>query len=122
RPFAVTLTIVCIPIGGTLAGFTGALVLPAYGWRALFLIGGSLPLVLCALLWTVLPESPRSLARPRARWPEPALLLERLVHECPRGVAFIDPSGRAIARATVGSLRVPEDRRETLARCAAVFV
>ena len=40
RPFAVTLTIVCIPLGGTLAGFTGAVVLPAYGWRALFLVGG----------------------------------------------------------------------------------
>ena len=54
RPSAVTLTIVCIPLGGTLAGFTGALVLPAYGWRALFLVGGSLPLILAALLWKVL--------------------------------------------------------------------
>src|SRR6266850_1810829 len=43
RASAVTFTIVCIPIGGTLAGFTGAIVLPAYGWRALFLIGGTLP-------------------------------------------------------------------------------
>ncbi|HXD16245.1 MAG TPA: MFS transporter [Vicinamibacterales bacterium] len=121
RPFAVTLTIVCIPIGGTLAGFTGALVLPAYGWRALFLIGGSLPLVLCALLWTVLPESPRYLARQRARWPELARLLERLGHKFPPGVAFIDSNERAIARATVGSLLVPEYRRDTLALCAAFF-
>ena len=28
RPFAVTLTIVCIPLGGTLAGFVGAQMLP----------------------------------------------------------------------------------------------
>src|ERR1051325_1990368 len=59
RPFAVTLTIVCIPLGGTLAGFLGAVVLPAYGWRALFLIRGALPLVLAAVLWTTLPEQPR---------------------------------------------------------------
>ena len=73
RPFAVTMTIVCIPLGGTLAGFTGALILPSYGWRALFLVGGILPLVLAAVLWKVLPESPRFLARQRARWPELAV-------------------------------------------------
>ena len=44
RPFAVTLTIVCIPLGGSLAGFVGGLILPVYGWRALFLVGGILPL------------------------------------------------------------------------------
>src|SRR5258705_1788940 len=121
RPFAVTLTIVCIPIGGTLAGFTGALVLPAYGWRALFLIGGSLPLVLAALLWTILPESPRYLARQPARWPELALLLRRLGHAFPPGVAFVDSHERAVERASVRSLLVPEYRRDTLALCAAFF-
>src|SRR5439155_19314675 len=40
RAFAVTLTIVCIPLGGTLAGMTAAQILPRYGWRALFLVGG----------------------------------------------------------------------------------
>ena len=40
RAFAVTLTIVCIPLGGTLAGLTGAQILPSYGWRALFVVGG----------------------------------------------------------------------------------
>ncbi len=121
RPFAVTLTIVCIPIGGTLAGFTGALVLPAYGWRALFLIGGTLPLVLAALLWTILPESPRYLARQPARWPELTLLLRRLGHTFPPGVAFVDSHERAVERASVRSLLVPEYRRDTLALCAAFF-
>src|ERR1700736_4049434 len=63
RAFAVTLTIVCIPLGGTLAGMTGAQILPRYGWRALFLVGGIVPLVLAALLLKILPESPRYLAR-----------------------------------------------------------
>src|SRR5438067_522674 len=57
RPFAVTLTIVCIPLGGTLAGLFGAEILPRYGWRALFLAGGIVPLVLAAVLFQVLPES-----------------------------------------------------------------
>ncbi len=38
RPFAVTLTIVCIPLGGSLAGFIGGQILPRFGWRVLFLV------------------------------------------------------------------------------------
>ena len=121
RPFAVTLTIVCIPLGGTLAGFTGALILPAYGWRALFLVGGILPLILAALLWKVLPESPRYLARDRKRWPELAALLKRLGHDVPADAAFVDSHERSVAKASVGSLLAPEFRRDTLALCAAFF-
>jgi MFS transporter, AAHS family, 4-hydroxybenzoate transporter len=121
RPFAVTMTIVCIPLGGTLAGFTGALILPAYGWRALFLVGGILPLVLSVILWKVLPESPRYLARQRDRWPELAALLRRLGHNVPPDTQFADAREKAVARATVGSLLVPEFRRDTLALCAAFF-
>lgn len=121
RPFAVTVTIVCIPLGGTLAGFLGALILPAYGWRALFLVGGGLPLLVAALLWTVLPESPRYLARQRARWPELAALLRRLGHDVRADAEFVDSHERAVARASVGSLLVPEYRRDTLAIGAAFF-
>ncbi|SRR6266850_894437 len=121
RASAVTFTIVCIPIGGTLAGFTGAIVLPAYGWRALFLIGGTLPLVLAAVLWTVLPESPRFLAQQRARWPELARLLRRLGHTLPPDVAFVDSHERAVARPSVRSLLEGDYRRDTLALCAAFF-
>jgi AAHS family 4-hydroxybenzoate transporter-like MFS transporter len=121
RPFAVTLTIVCIPLGGTLAGFTGALILPSYGWRALFFVGGVLPLLLAILLWKTLPESPRYLARQRDRWPELAALLRRLGHDVPPDAMFADPREKAVARATVGSLLVPEFRRDTLALCAAFF-
>jgi MFS transporter, AAHS family, 4-hydroxybenzoate transporter len=121
RPSAIILTIVCIPIGGTLAGFTGAVVLPAYGWRALFLIGGSLPLILAALLWKVLPESPRYLARQPARWPELGALLRKLGHAVSPDAAFVDSRERAIARVSVKSLLVPEFRRDTLALCAAFF-
>jgi AAHS family 4-hydroxybenzoate transporter-like MFS transporter len=121
RTFAVTLTVVCIPLGGTLAGFTGAVILPAYGWRALFLVGGALPLVLAALLWKVLPESPRYLARDRSRWPELAALLRRLGHDVPPGAAFVDSHERTVAQASVASLFTPEFRRDTLALAAAFF-
>ena len=121
RPSAVTLTIVCIPLGGTLAGFLSALVLPAYGWRALFLVGGSLPLLLAALFWKALPESPRYLARQPARWPELAALLTRLGHNLPAAASFVDSRERSVAKTSVASLVTPDFRRDTLALCAAYF-
>ena len=84
RPFAVTLTIVCIPLGGFLASSMASLVAPAYGWRALFIVGGVVPIVLAALLWKVLPESPRYLASRRERWPELVRMLRRMGHDVPR--------------------------------------
>jgi AAHS family 4-hydroxybenzoate transporter-like MFS transporter len=121
RPFAVTVTIVCIPLGGTLAGVLGALILPAFGWRTLFFVGGGLSVLLSALLWTLLPESPRYLARQRARWPELAAILRRLGHDVGRNAEFIDSHERAVGRASVGALLAPEFRRDTLAIGAAFF-
>ena len=45
RPMAVTVTIVCVPLGATLAGLAAIPALPAFGWRAMFLVGGLIPLV-----------------------------------------------------------------------------
>ena len=43
RPVAVTITIVCVPLGATLAGVLGIQVLPLIGWRNLFIAGGLVP-------------------------------------------------------------------------------
>ncbi len=58
RAFAVTLTIVCVPVGGMLAAAVAEPVLPVLGWRMLFVIGGVVPIILAAILLGVLPESP----------------------------------------------------------------
>jgi AAHS family 4-hydroxybenzoate transporter-like MFS transporter len=121
RPFAVTLTIVCIPLGGTLAGLMGSEILPRFGWRALFLVGGVVPLVLGAVLFKVLPESPRYLARHRERWRELGVLLRRLGHHVPPDASFMDPAEKAVARVSVRELLVPEFRRDTLALCGSFF-
>jgi AAHS family 4-hydroxybenzoate transporter-like MFS transporter len=121
RAFAVTLTIVCIPLGGTLAGLMGAEILPRYGWRALFLVGGIVPLVLAAVLLKVLPESPRYLARHRQRWPELGRLMRRLGHDVPPDTAFVDAREKAVVRASGRELFVPDLRRDTLALCASFF-
>jgi MFS transporter, AAHS family, 4-hydroxybenzoate transporter len=121
RAFAVTATVVCIPLGGTLAGLMGAEILPRYGWRTLFLVCGIVPLVLAAILWVVLPESPRYLARNRERWAELAALLRRLGHDVPADAVFEDAREKAVARASVGQLFLPGFRRDTLALCASFF-
>jgi AAHS family 4-hydroxybenzoate transporter-like MFS transporter len=121
RPFAVTLTIVCIPLGGSLAGFVGGLVLPRFGWRGLFLVGGVLPLIIAAVLLKVLPESPRFLARFPERWPQLRALLRRLGHSVPEDAQFADPGEKTVARVSARELLTPEFRRDTLALCGSYF-
>jgi len=121
RPFAVTLTVVCIPLGGSLAGFVGGQVLPYFGWRGLFLVGGILPLIISAVLLRVLPESPRFMARFPERWPQLRALLRRLGHTVPDDAQFADPSERSVARVSARELFTPEYRRDTLGLCGSYF-
>ncbi|WP_028225723.1 MFS transporter [Paraburkholderia ferrariae] len=90
RTFAVTATIVCVPLGGMLAGLFAGQVLPAYGWRGLFFAGGVLPLLLGIVLFVTLPESPRFLARREGRWPDLVRLLARMGRSVPADAVFTD--------------------------------
>jgi len=90
RTFAVTATIVCVPLGGMVAGLFAAEVLPAYGWRGLFFAGGVLPLLLAFLLLVALPESPRFLAHRPHRWPELVRLLGRMARQVAPEAIFTD--------------------------------
>jgi AAHS family 4-hydroxybenzoate transporter-like MFS transporter len=115
RPVAVTLTVICIPLGGAFAGWIGGYILPRYGWRVLFAVGGAIPLVLAALLFKVLPESPRYMARVRERWGELRTLMRRLGHDVPDDATFVDSHEAATKRASVAELFVPEYRADTIA-------
>ena len=121
RPFAVTLTIVCVPLGATFAALLGGFILPVLGWRSLFVIGGLMPLALALVLWRALPESPRYLARRPDRWPELAHTLRRAGNEIPASATFVDESERYVASASTRELFVPDLRRDTLALWAAFF-
>jgi AAHS family 4-hydroxybenzoate transporter-like MFS transporter len=122
RPFAVTLTIVCIPLGGMLAAELAARFIPAYGWRALFIAGGIVPVVLAAILWNVLPESPRYLARHRERWPELNKAMRRMGHQVPDDVAYIESAGATPqSEGKFGKLFTPEFSRDTFALFGSFF-
>ena len=121
RAFAVTLTIVCVPLGGTFAGLLGIRMLPLVGWRTLFVLGGIIPIVAAILLRFVMPESPRYLARHPARWKELRALLSRMGHRLQDDVAFEDKAEQSAAKVSIGSLFRPEFRRDTLALWASFF-
>jgi len=115
RPVAVTLTVICVPLGGAFAGWIGGYILPRYGWRVLFAVGGMLPLLLAAALFKILPESPRYLAGLQERWGELRALLRRLGHNVADDAAFVDPHEKSTRRASMGALFVPEFRADTIA-------
>jgi AAHS family 4-hydroxybenzoate transporter-like MFS transporter len=124
RPSAVTMTIVCIPLGGFVAAELAARVIPAFGWRSLFMIGGIIPLVLAVVLWMVLPESPRFLARRKERWPELTRVMRRIGHDVPDDVQYLDAAAQAargVRKGSMGDLFAPAYLRDTLALCASFF-
>jgi AAHS family 4-hydroxybenzoate transporter-like MFS transporter len=120
RPLAVTLTIVCVPLGGTLAGLLALRVLPTLGWRTLFLIGGAIPMAVGLLLLAVLAESPRYLLTRPARRAELLALLDRMGHGAPADAA-ITQTAQPVARPGIGTLFTAERRRDTIALWAAFF-
>jgi AAHS family 4-hydroxybenzoate transporter-like MFS transporter len=123
RPFAVTLTIVCIPLGGVLAGELAARIIPSHGWRALFVVGGVIPLVLAAALWKLLPESPRFMARRRERWPELTRVMRRSGHDLPDDTEYAESTTARppVTRVPIGTLFGRAYLRDTLALSASFF-
>jgi MFS transporter, AAHS family, 4-hydroxybenzoate transporter len=121
RPIAVTVTIVCVPLGATIAGLLGLRVLPVLGWRLLFVAGGVIPLVTAGLLFRLLPESPRFLARHPARWNELVRLLARIGLPVDAAARFTDSTEHDVQRASIRALFSRDYRRDTIALWAAFF-
>jgi AAHS family 4-hydroxybenzoate transporter-like MFS transporter len=122
RAAAVNLTLVCVPLGGMLGGIIAAQVLPTWGWRALYGIGGALPLVFAFVLWAVLPESPRFLARNPDDWPHLRRLLARMARPTSHDSVFDDPAEQKKAgRSGVRDLLRPPLARDTAGLWIAFF-
>jgi AAHS family 4-hydroxybenzoate transporter-like MFS transporter len=78
RNLIVSITVVGVPIGGVLGAEAAAQLLPAFGWRSVFIAGALLPTLLVLTMWLWMPESPRYLARRPERSNELARMLNRL--------------------------------------------
>jgi AAHS family 4-hydroxybenzoate transporter-like MFS transporter len=68
-------------VGAVIAGLISAWMIPAYGWRSVFLVGGAIPAFIGVLMLTSLPESLQFLA-----------LKGRASEKLSRWVRRIDPS------------------------------
>jgi AAHS family 4-hydroxybenzoate transporter-like MFS transporter len=121
RPFAVTLTIVCVPLGATLAGVAAIAALPNIGWRGLFLIGGATPIIGAIALRWLMPESPRYLVRHPSRWRELAAMLRQMGHDVPDQATFVRPADSTVSQPSLMSIFGRELRVDTLALWAAFF-
>ncbi|MBN8440657.1 MAG: MFS transporter [Thauera sp.] len=122
RTLAVTATIVCVPVGGMLAGLFANAVIPELGWRGLFKVGGLIPLALGVVLFFRLPESPRFLAHHHGRWPELIGLLGRMSRPVAAGTGFFDSREQDVAEnAGVRALFQNGRARDTFALWIACF-
>lgn len=61
RASVVSMMFCAFPLGGTLGGILSAKLIQAWGWPAVFWVGGALPIALGFLLAIVLPESTKFL-------------------------------------------------------------
>ena len=57
RAGIVTMMWAGFPIGAMIGAFTNSLLIPQFGWRAIFYVGGTAPLLVMVVLLAALPES-----------------------------------------------------------------
>ncbi|HEY3918243.1 MAG TPA: MFS transporter [Stellaceae bacterium] len=68
------------PLGVGSGGFIAAEIIPAYGWQAMFVLGGALPILALPLAAWALPESIRFLVARGGHGAQAARLLNRLAN------------------------------------------
>lgn len=89
----------CLSIGAAVGGATAALLIPDWGWRAVFVVGGVGPVVVAALMLFLLPESLAVLlARDAGRQPVLRILQRiapelRMADDTPLAQAGVKPEG-----------------------------
>ncbi len=66
-----------VSIGNTVGGFLAAWMVPHFGWPAIFVVGGLLPVLVLPPLWLKLPESPALATAEKHRNPVSALFAPR---------------------------------------------
>lgn len=78
RGTVVTIVVVAIPLGGLLGAALAQHIIPAFGWRSVFVFGAVFPLLFLIIALALLPDSPKFLVGRPDRWAELARSLNRL--------------------------------------------
>jgi MFS transporter, AAHS family, 4-hydroxybenzoate transporter len=92
------------PLGAMLGGLLAARIIPAFGWKSVFLVGGIIPLILIPVLAILLPESIRYLV---ARRKQPARILT-LLRKIEPSVQATESSNFTIRETTSGGVAISE--------------
>jgi AAHS family 4-hydroxybenzoate transporter-like MFS transporter len=122
RNMALGICMSALPVGGILLGFLGAYLLPVYGWQTLFMVAGSLPLLLAILLMGFLPESLRFLFRAHGDTTRVRRLAARMGATVSPDVEIIDTGEHAAKkRAPLSAVVAGEFARDTYLLCIAFF-
>lgn len=103
RSFFTNLMYCGFPLGASLGGFLAAVIIPYWGWRGVFFVGGLAPLALAVGLFT-LPESARFM---KARnWPVTKIM--RVAARFPAGVVEVeaDVAASTDGKENMGGLRM----------------
>jgi AAHS family 4-hydroxybenzoate transporter-like MFS transporter len=78
RNETVTLTVIGVPVGGMTGAAVASWLIPAFGWRVAFWVGGAIPLLLVLAMIAMLRESPKYLGTRKERVSELSALLRRI--------------------------------------------
>ena len=94
---SIPILFVGMPLGGTISGFAARAMVPAWGWRSVFILGGILPLVIAVLLMAVLPESIQFLAVQGKDLAKISKILARVAPDASKsGATVLAGSGRDV--------------------------
>ncbi len=106
RATAVSIMFLGFPLGAGAGGFIGAPLIPRFGWQAMFVLGGVLPLILTPVVFFALPESIRFRVNRGNRPAEVAALLNRLTRkrEFSGAENFVMAEGKPLAGFSVKHL------------------
>jgi AAHS family 4-hydroxybenzoate transporter-like MFS transporter len=89
RAMVASLIWAAFPLGGAIGGFLNAYILTHFGWQAIFLVGGIVPLLVTGALWRWVPESIGFLLASRADQSRIGAIVERIKPGLPVGVLLV---------------------------------
>ncbi len=95
RAMVASLIWAAFPLGVAAGAFLNAAILVDFGWQALFLIGGTLPIILAVALTLWLPESIRYMMAAGADPARVGKIVARIRPGMPAGTRYVDDEERA---------------------------
>ena len=124
RGLLITLMFMGFGLGSASGGFVSAWMVPQFGWHAVLMLGGVLPLLLLPVLYFLLPESVDLMVNrgfPRARI---MTVLRRMGGRFPDSVKFATAASPVQSKGAskVGQLLTPRYRSRTLSLWCTYFM